>query len=88
MVAPRELGTHPLGHDQYFFASYATGQATISKVIKASVRTSLLSRRSCVYHQAYSRLPSIFEQRTIIVIASLSPVYSIGVNCSPSKGCD
>ena len=24
MVAPRELGTHPLGHDQYFFASYAT----------------------------------------------------------------
>ena len=24
MVAPRELDTHPLRHDQYFFASYAT----------------------------------------------------------------
>ena len=27
MVAPRELGTHPLEHDQYFFASYATACA-------------------------------------------------------------
>ena len=24
MAGPRELWTHPLGHDQYFFASYAT----------------------------------------------------------------
>ena len=30
MVAPRELGTHPLGHDQYFFASYATDPSCIS----------------------------------------------------------
>ena len=57
--------------------SHIKGQATIFKVIKASVCTSLLSRRSCLYHQAYSRLPSIFEQRTIIVIASLSPVYIV-----------
>ena len=33
MVAPRELGTHPQGHDQYFFASYATGHS--SQVVRA-----------------------------------------------------
>ena len=30
MVAPRELGTHPLGHDQHFFASYATEHITFN----------------------------------------------------------
>ena len=42
MVAPRELGTHPLGHDQYFFASYATGKQYISAKAQSAFFTVVL----------------------------------------------
>ena len=45
MVAPRELGTHPRGHDQYFFASYATidrstcNRLVVNKILSQAMRT-------------------------------------------------